>query len=91
MSAEAVGRHMPAVVTLDDLTAMNGVDPFGHRYETSPEGVLSVLPPADSDHAKIASRIFAWLIMAGGRRSRFCRRPVSGCPDLTVTGAGSPM
>jgi Uma2 family endonuclease len=56
---------MPAVVTLDDLAAMNGADPFGHRYETSPEGVLSVMPPADSDHARVASRIFAWLIMAG--------------------------
>jgi Uma2 family endonuclease len=56
---------MPAVVTLDDLAAMNAADPFGHRYETSPEGVLSVLPPADSDHAKIASRLFSWFIMAG--------------------------
>ncbi|WP_431943793.1 Uma2 family endonuclease [Micromonospora marina] len=65
MSAEAVGMHMPAVVTLDDVAAMNAADPNGHRYETSPEGVLSVMPPPDSEHAIIASRIFAWLIMAG--------------------------
>ncbi|MGC4791208.1 Uma2 family endonuclease [Micromonospora sp. DT178] len=65
MSAEAVGMHMPAVVTLDDVAAMNAADPNGHRYETSPEGVLSVMPPSDSEHAVIASRLFAWLIMAG--------------------------
>ncbi|MBY8872241.1 Uma2 family endonuclease [Micromonospora sp. PLK6-60] len=65
MSAESVGRYMPAVVTLDDLAAMNAADPNGHRYETSPEGVLSVMPPPDSEHAMIASRIFAWLIVAG--------------------------
>jgi len=57
--------HMPAVVTLDDLSAMNASDPYGHRYETSPEGVLSVMPPPDSEHAMLASRLFAWLIMAG--------------------------
>jgi Uma2 family endonuclease len=65
MSAETVGMHMPAMVTLDDLAAMNAADPNGHRYETSPDGVLSVIPPPDSEHAVIASRLFAWLIMAG--------------------------
>lgn len=65
MSADAVGSHMPAVVTLDDLTAMNASDVHGHRYETSPEGALSVMPPADSDHAKIATRLMGWFIMAG--------------------------
>jgi Uma2 family endonuclease len=65
MGAEVVGMHMPAVVTLDDLAAMNAADLNGHRYETSPEGVLSVMPPPDSEHATIASRLFAWLIMAG--------------------------
>jgi Uma2 family endonuclease len=57
--------HMPAVVTLDDLAAMNAADAHGHRYETSPEGILSVMPPPDSGHATIASRLFAWLIIAG--------------------------
>jgi Uma2 family endonuclease len=56
---------MPAVVTLDDLALMNGADPNGHRYEISPEGVLSVMPPADSEPAMIASRLFAWLLTAG--------------------------
>ena len=56
---------MPAVVTLDHLTAMNRADPNGHRYEVSPEGVLSVAPLPDSEHAVIASRLFAWLILAG--------------------------
>lgn len=65
MSAETVGMHMPAVVTLDDLAAMNAADLNGHRYETSPEGVLSVMPPADSEHAVIASRLFAWFVLAG--------------------------
>jgi hypothetical protein len=66
MSAEAVGRHMPAIITLDDLAAMISADTHGRRYETSPEGVLSVvLPPPDSEHAVIATRLMAWLITAG--------------------------
>jgi Uma2 family endonuclease len=65
MSAEAVGRHMPAVATLDDVAAMNAADHNGRRYEISPERVLSVTPSPDSEHAMIASRLFAWLIMAG--------------------------
>ncbi|MEV4706556.1 Uma2 family endonuclease [Actinoplanes sp. NPDC049316] len=65
MSAEAVGRHMPAVITLDDLAAMISADTHGRRYETSPEGVLSVVPPPDSEHAVIATRLMAWLITAG--------------------------
>jgi hypothetical protein len=73
MSAETVGMHMPAMVTLDDLAAMNASDPNGHRYETSPEGVLSVMPPADSEHAQIASRLFAWLLMAGWPADRYSR------------------
>lgn len=51
MGAGTVGRHMPSVVTLDDLAAMIAADPYGHRYETSPEGVLSVTPPPDSEEA----------------------------------------
>src|SRR3954466_8776236 len=65
MSAGAVGEHMPSIITLDDLAAMIAGDPYGHRYETSPEGALSVMPPPDSEHAAIASRLFAWLILAG--------------------------
>src|SRR6266536_1327549 len=65
MSAETVGRHMPSVVTLDDLVAMIAADEHGHRYEVSPEGALSVMPPPDSEHAAIASRLLVWLAMAG--------------------------
>ncbi|MFF0376717.1 Uma2 family endonuclease [Actinoplanes missouriensis] len=65
MSAEAVGRHMPAVITLDDLAAMIEADTHGHRYETSVEGALSVVPPPDNQHAIIATRLMAWLIAAG--------------------------
>ncbi|WP_344078555.1 Uma2 family endonuclease [Luedemannella helvata] len=65
MSAEAVGRHMPAVITLDDLAAMTAADTHGRRYETSPEGVLSVVPPPDSQHAVIATRLTLWFGLAG--------------------------
>ncbi|MFI5839910.1 Uma2 family endonuclease [Catenuloplanes sp. NPDC051500] len=65
MSADAIGKSMPPVVTLDHLAEMNAADEHGHRYETSPEGVLSVMPPADSAHAVIASRLFAWFLLAG--------------------------
>jgi Uma2 family endonuclease len=65
MSAEAIGKQFPAVVTLDDVAAMNAADRYGHRYELSPEGALSVMPPPDSEHAAIASRLFAWLLLAG--------------------------
>ncbi|MEN3611254.1 Uma2 family endonuclease [Plantactinospora sp. ZYX-F-223] len=64
MSAEAVGRHMPTVITLDDLTAMMAADEH-HRYELSPEGVLSVTPPAGYTHAIIATRLMGWLLTAG--------------------------
>jgi hypothetical protein len=43
MSAETVGMHMPATVTLDDLAAMNALDRNGHRCETTPGGVVSVV------------------------------------------------
>jgi Uma2 family endonuclease len=65
MSAETVGSQFPAVVTLDDVAAMNAADRFGHRYELSPQGALSVLPPPDSEHAEIATLITVWFAMAG--------------------------
>ena len=55
---------MPAVVTLDDLTAMMTADEY-HRYEVSPEGVLSINPPQGYAHAIIATRLMAWLVTAG--------------------------
>jgi hypothetical protein len=35
MSAEAVGRYMPAIITLDDLAAMISADTHGRRSRTS--------------------------------------------------------
>ncbi|PRY21961.1 Uma2 family endonuclease [Pseudosporangium ferrugineum] len=55
---------MPPVVTLDDLTAMMAADEH-HRYEMSPEGVLSVMPPPGYAHAIIATRLMVWLATGG--------------------------
>jgi len=63
MSSEAVGRYMPAVATLDDLTAMMTADEH-HRYEISPEGVLSIMQPGYA-HAIIATRLMVWLAAGG--------------------------
>jgi Uma2 family endonuclease len=97
MSAESVGRHMPAITTLDDLTAMIAADQHGHRYEISPEGVLSVMPPPDYEHAVIATRILLWLAAAGWPAERITQAvglripgsdgAVGGrIPDLVVWG-----
>jgi Uma2 family endonuclease len=64
MSAETTGWHLPPVLTLDDVTAMMAADEF-HRYEISPEGVLSIMPPPGSAHAIIATRLMFWLGAAG--------------------------
>ncbi len=65
MSAEVIGKNFPPVVTLSDLAVMNAADEHGHRYELSPEGVLSVMPPPGSDHAIVASKLLVWLVMGG--------------------------
>jgi Uma2 family endonuclease len=65
MSAQDFGRSLPSVITLDDLSAMIDADERGHRYETSPEGVLFVVPPPDNGHAQTATDLMAWLIAAG--------------------------
>jgi Uma2 family endonuclease len=81
MSSEAVGRYMPTVVTLDNLTAMMTADEH-HRYEVSPEGVLTVAPPPGSAHAVVASRLAAWLLTAGLPPERFAQGAglrVPGC------------
>ncbi|MFG1677830.1 Uma2 family endonuclease [Micromonospora sp. NPDC049282] len=64
MSADAVGRSMPPTVSLDDLTAMMAADEH-HRYEISPEGVLSIMPPPGYAHAIIATRLMLWLAQGG--------------------------
>jgi len=100
MSAETVGSQFPAVVTLDDVAAMNAADRFGHRYEISPEGALSVMPPPDTEHAAIASRIFAWLLLAGWPADQILQAvgiKIEGAggsggriPDLTVWSSPQP-
>jgi Uma2 family endonuclease len=55
---------MPPVVTLDDLAAMMAADEH-HRYEISPDGVLSIMPPPGYAHAIIATRLTVWLAAAG--------------------------
>ncbi|MFI7545742.1 Uma2 family endonuclease [Actinoplanes sp. NPDC049599] len=47
-------------MTLDDLTAMTTADEY-HRYEISPEGVVSITPPEAYAHAVIATRLTGWL------------------------------
>ncbi|MDT5030998.1 MAG: hypothetical protein QOC94_1169 [Actinoplanes sp.] len=94
MSAEAFGRCLPAVVTLEDLAAMNTADQHGHRYELSPEGALSVMPPPGSEHAAIASRLLVWLAVAGWPAEQILQAPgirIAGqdldggrIPDLTL-------
>ncbi|MFV2017989.1 Uma2 family endonuclease [Micromonospora sp. LOL_023] len=93
MSSEAVGRHMPPIVSLDDLTAMMAADEH-HRYEISPEGVLSIMPPPGYAHAIIATRLTVWLATAGVPADRIAqavglripgRAGVGGrIPDLVV-------
>jgi Uma2 family endonuclease len=65
MSAETFSAQLPAYLTLADVAAMADVDQRGHRFELSPEGILSVMPPPGVEHAIIASRLFAWLLMHG--------------------------
>jgi Uma2 family endonuclease len=65
MSAEAFAKSVPPVVTLKNLTEMIEADRYGHRFELSAEGVVTITPPPDAEHAGIASDLFAWLLAAG--------------------------
>lgn len=95
MSAGAVGAQMPTLITLNDVAAMAAADE-NHRYELSPQGVLSVVPPADPEHALLVSRIFAWFLTHGYGPEQVvvdCGIDTGGgarIPDLTVWAAGMP-
>jgi Uma2 family endonuclease len=94
MSAEAVGAHMPAHLTLDDVAAMAAADEH-HRYELSAEGGLLVVPPADPEHALIVARLFAWFLANGFGPEEVvvdCGVDVGGgrVPDLSVWASGMP-
>lgn len=49
---------------LDDLAEMMAADER-HRYEISPEGLLSIMPPPGYAHAIVATRLTVWLAAAG--------------------------
>ncbi|MBW4701220.1 Uma2 family endonuclease [Micromonospora sp. RL09-050-HVF-A] len=51
-------------MTLDDLTAMMAAVE-SHRYESTPEGALSIMPPPGYTHAVIATRLMVWLAQGG--------------------------
>ncbi|GAA1583116.1 hypothetical protein GCM10009828_003940 [Actinoplanes couchii] len=94
MSAGAVGAGMPTQVTLDDLAMMAATDE-NHRYELSSEGVLSVGPSADPEHALLVSCMFAWFLTNGYGPEQVvtdCGIDVGGgrVPDLTVWADGMP-
>jgi len=80
---------MPAVVTLDDLTAMMAADEH-HRYEMSPEGVLSILPPPGYAHAIIATRLMVWLAAAGVPADRIAQAVGLRIPGHTGVGGRIP-
>jgi Uma2 family endonuclease len=95
MSAQDVGKHMPARVRLQELALMAAADDR-HRYELSAEGVLSVSPNSPPDHVMLVSRLFAWLISNSFTADQVvanCGIDVGGAgrvPDLTLWAAGRP-
>lgn len=84
--AAAVGAQMPATLSLDDLAAMADADGHGHRYEMSPEGVLSVMPPPGVEHAMIASRLLVWFVQHGWRAEQVLQN--CGLRITTADGTG---
>lgn len=94
MSAQAFGARMPTHVTLNDVASMAAVDE-NHRYELSPDGVLSIMPPADPEHALLVMRMILWLAGHGYEAEQIaadCGIDVGGgrVPDLTVWAKGMP-
>ncbi|WP_117210483.1 Uma2 family endonuclease [Allorhizocola rhizosphaerae] len=50
-------------LTLDDVAEMAAAAPT-HRYELD-RGALIVMPPADTEHAKIVARLTHWMLREG--------------------------
>src|SRR6266568_2168362 len=97
MGAEQTERftvRLPFDLTLDDVAEMNETDEQGRRFELSPEGVLSVMPPSGVEHAKIATRLVGWFLTHGWSTDQVLqavglkietRQGVGGrIPDLTI-------
>ena len=65
MNAEAFVKSLPPVVMLKHLAGLIEADEDGNRYELSPEGVVTITPPPDAEHAGIATDLLLWLAAAG--------------------------
>lgn len=97
MSAEAFSKELPAYLTLADVAAMADADQRGHRFELSPEGILSVMPPPGVEHALVATQLLVWFANHGWPLSQLYQNVgvkidldhgVGGrVPDLTVWSA----
>ena len=75
---------MPAVVTLDDLTAMMAADKYGNRYEANSGGGVFITPLPDSEHAVIVSQVIAWFVAAGWPPVQVLHAVGIRIPDLTL-------
>jgi len=51
-------------ITLDDVARLAEAD-RSHRYELSADGVLTIMPPPDVEHAVVVTRLLAWLLTHG--------------------------
>ncbi len=60
-------------LNLDDVTALAAADDL-HRYELD-EGTLLVMPPADTEHAAIVTRMLVWLVSHGYDAERVLASP----------------
>ncbi len=97
MSAETFSAQLPTYLTLADVAAMADVDQRGHRFELSPEGILSVMPPPGVEHALIATQLLVWFASHGWPLNQLYQnvgvkidldRGIGGrIPDLTVWSA----
>ncbi|MDG6105524.1 Uma2 family endonuclease [Dactylosporangium aurantiacum] len=85
---------MPTTITLDDVAAMADADEH-HRYELSREGVLSIMPPAQPEHALTVAKLVHWFYANGFGPEQVttdCGIDVGGGrqPDVTVWAKGKP-
>ena len=103
MSAERTEHsavRLPFDLTLEDVAEMNESDELDRRFELSPEGVLSVMPPPTVEHQIITSQLIVWFAAHGwppervlpavGLRTEKQQRYGGRIPDLTVWSARPP-
>lgn len=96
MSVTSFAGALPARIALADVALMAAADEH-HRYELSPEGTLSIMPPADPDHVMIVSRLSHWFWQHGYGWEQVAadcgvavgtRTSGGRVPDLTVWAVG---